>query len=265
MKIGHVLMVKDENDIIYYHLNYYKNLGFKDFYILDNGSTDGTYQLIEKFISENPQFRIHLEVDLEVTYNQHQRVNKLINLAYNEGCNWVLPVDTDELLINNQNFTNFNIYEFLNNIPEGDFIKLKWWYYRPTDNDDETEVNPFVKINHRDAEQQSSQTKILVKWKPGMYVVQGNHLLVDEHQYKEITELSYTISYAHFWQRSLQQMIKKTTNLGEAHRNIDTNRNEYMFYQSYLTEGQNLIINHFNHYKNELLQEYSQFPKESFL
>jgi glycosyltransferase involved in cell wall biosynthesis len=265
MKIAYVSMIKDENDIIYYQLNYYKNIGFRDFYIMDNGSTDGTVELVQKFISENPTLNVHLEFDSTIVYHQYMRMNKLANLAFNQGCNWILPVDADELLFHNEKFTDFNIYDFLNNAPDGDYIKFYWWYYRPTEHDDENEINPFLKINHRDAKQQSSEKKVLVRWKPGMEVCQGNHMLHSEYQYKEINELSYKISYAHFWQRSLQQLIKKTVNLGKAYKDIDMSRFEYTFYQSYVNEGEQPIINHFNHYKNEFPQEKFPFPKEVFL
>ena len=266
MKIAYVTMVKDENDIIYYQLNYYKNIGFKDFYIMDNGSTDGTLELIKQFISENPNLKIHLEIDPTVDYWQYIRMNKLSNLAHSEGCDWILPVDADELLFHNESFTDFNIYDFLNNIDDGDYIKFHWWYYRPTDNDDENEKNTFLRINHRDNQQQSSQTKVLVKWKSGMEICQGNHNLHNEAQYKEINNLSYKISYAHFWKRSKEQIRKKIINLGEGYRNLQyLNTGHFDIYQMYLGAGDSYLESVLNQYKYEFPQQKFPFPNKCFL
>ncbi len=265
MKIAYVTMVKDENDIIYHQLNYYKNIGFKDFYIIDNGSTDGTLELINKFISENSQLNFYLEIDKTIDYWQYTRINKLANLAYKNGCDWIMPVDADELLFNNETFTNFNIYDFLNNNVNGDYIKFHWWYYRPTNNDNENENNIFLKINHRDAKQQSSQTKIIVKWKEGMEICQGNHNLHSENNYKQIDELSYKISYAHFWKRSKEQIKNKIINLGEGYRNLrHLNTGHFEIYEMYLNAGEHYLDTVLNEYKNELPVEKFPFPKEIF-
>lgn len=267
MKIAYITMVKDECDLIYYQLNYYRNIGFKDFYIIDNGSTDGTLELIQKFISENPQIKVYLEIDNNVDYWQYVRINKLANLAYNEGCNWILPVDADELLFHNEKFTNFSVYDFLNDVSEGDYIEFQWWYYRPTDNDDINEKNPFLRINHRDKIQQCAFKKIFVKWNPSMIVSQGNHCLHNQESYRKIENLSYKISFAHFWRRSLEQERKKMINLGEGYRNLvnvfDTGH--FALYERYLKEGDEYLKGILNHYKNEFEVEKFEFKKENFI
>ena len=267
MKIAYITMIKDECDLIYYQLNYYKNIGFKDFYIIDNGSTDGTLDLVSKFISENPQIKVYLEIDNNVDYWQYVRINKLANLAYNEGCDWILPVDADELLFHNETFTNFNIYDFLNNVTEGDYIKFQWWYYRPTDNDDANEKNPFLRINHRDKIQQCAFTKVFLKWNPRMIISQGNHCLHDENIFKRIDELSNKIYFAHFWRRSLEQERKKMINLGEGYRNLVNtfNSGHFALYERYLKEGDNYLKEILNYYKNEFEVEKFEFKKENFI
>ena len=267
MKIAYVTMVKDECDIIYYQLNYYKNIGFKDFYIIDNNSTDGTLDLIKRFISENPQLKTYLEVDTTIDYWQYIRINKLANMAHNDGCDWILPVDADELLFHNENFTNFNIYDFLNNNIDGDYIKFHWWYYRPNDSDDSNEINPFIRIHRRDKIQQSSQTKILVRWKNGMQISQGNHVLHSEENYKQISELSFKISYAHFWKRSLEQEKKKMINLGEGYKNLYHNfdTGHFGMYQLYLQNGENYLRELIEYYKKENITESFPFKKENFI
>jgi cellulose synthase/poly-beta-1,6-N-acetylglucosamine synthase-like glycosyltransferase len=102
MRIAYVTTIKDESDIILDHLNYYRILGVKDFYIIENNSNDNTLELVEQFKNENPRINVYIEVDKELGYYQWQRINKLANLAYEHGCDYIMPVDADEFLFKDQ-------------------------------------------------------------------------------------------------------------------------------------------------------------------
>ena len=103
-------MVKDESDIIEYQIAYYYNIGIRDFYIIDNNSTDGTYEILCD-IGKRIKGNFVLISDKDVAYWQYQRINRLCQLAIQDGCTHVLPVDADELLFQEGN-ENFNIYEY---------------------------------------------------------------------------------------------------------------------------------------------------------
>lgn len=255
--IAYVTMVKDEEDVIYHHLNYYKNLGVCNFYITDNGSTDSTVDLIYRFGNENPNIKIVLIKDNDLAYWQYKRINRMANMAYENGCKWILPVDVDELLISNSHFHSFDMLKFRFEDWDGDYFKLKWWYYRPYAVYESCSGNPFLEICLRDFPQQSALSKVIVKWKPGMEICQGNHMLHNESSYKEITELSNKFSYAHFNSRSIKHLRKKIQNLGKAYEAIKSeffHKESLERYQAFKAFGDQYLI--------ECLRDYIKYPRE---
>jgi hypothetical protein len=263
MRIAYVSMVKDEADIIRYQLAYYYKIGIRDFYIIDNGSTDGTYEILCD-IGNKIRANFVLISDKELAYWQYQRINRLCALAIQDGCTHVLPVDADELLFQEGN-EKFNIYDLLTQNMDVDVMKFEWWYYRTDDSDDKDEVNPFLRIVHRDSPQQSTQTKVIVKYKQPMEICQGNHKLHDETNLniKHIDGLYY----AHFSKRSVEHLRKKVVNLGKAYEVIKDSfyhESSIMDYAQYLERGDDFLKEDLHKCNNQYLKEYKPFKQELF-
>ncbi len=86
--------LRNENERLPYFLEYYRKLGVEQFFIVDNGSTDGSHE----YLKSQP------DVSLWYTQASYKRarfgvlwINGLLN-AFGHG-HWCLVVDVDELLV----------------------------------------------------------------------------------------------------------------------------------------------------------------------
>lgn len=264
--VAYVSMVKDEADIMAYQLRYYYKIGVRYFFIIDNGSTDGTVDIIKDFHDEvKDQAEVNLMIDDDVAYWQYIRINRLANIARMKGHKYILPVDADELLFQEGN-PDFNINDYIAKTQPWDILKFNWWYFRATKGDNSSEVNPFIRMNHRDDPQQSSHTKIITRHKQAMEICQGNHKLHDEFGYKifEPTDLFY----AHFKYRSPEQFRKKIVNLGQAYEVIKDqfyHEDSILSYANYKKDGMKYVEEEFWKRSNEVKSVKAEiFTKEMF-
>lgn len=263
MRIAYISMVKDELDVIEYNIAYYYNIGFRDFYIIDNGSTDGTYEKLCE-IGNKIKANFVLISDKELAYWQYQRINRLARMAIQDGCTHVLPVDADELLFQEGN-DNFNIYDYLSKNNDWDVLKFEWWYYRTDKDDDTEEKNPFLRMVHRDYPQQSTQTKVIVRYQNSMEICQGNHKLHDEE--KVLIRTASDLYYAHFSKRSVEHLRKKVINLGKAYEVIKQqfyHESSITDYQKYLERGDDFLKDEMYRFNNQYFKEHKPLKKEMF-
>jgi glycosyltransferase involved in cell wall biosynthesis len=94
MLVAGITMVRNEKDVIEFCIEHHLAQGLDYIYICDNGSIDGTYEyLLEK--SQNDS-RVVLIRELG-DFHQQAIINSLSNMAYQNGCEWVVPFDADEL------------------------------------------------------------------------------------------------------------------------------------------------------------------------
>ncbi|NPA11419.1 MAG: glycosyltransferase family 2 protein [Epsilonproteobacteria bacterium] len=87
------ILVKNEADIIEKNIRYHVGKGVDSFVVMDNDSTDGTRDILEKLKKE---FEITI-IDEKGTYNQAKWMTKLTHIArkkYNPT--WLIPNDADE-------------------------------------------------------------------------------------------------------------------------------------------------------------------------
>lgn len=93
IKLCMAMQVKDEVDIVETNIRYHAKKGCEAFYIVDNGSKDGTSELIDDLKSE---FNITLKVDPTPDHNQSENMTMLTHLARRDGYDWVIENDADE-------------------------------------------------------------------------------------------------------------------------------------------------------------------------
>lgn len=103
-RAGLLMMVKDEDDIIYQNLTHHYRIGFRSFCILDNASTDRTQALIRRFEAEHPDALVMLVHDPVVGYYQSEKMDifqhAFTRYAALSGCvpEWLFFVDADEFI-----------------------------------------------------------------------------------------------------------------------------------------------------------------------
>ena len=88
-----ISMVKNEADIIESFVRHVFEQGMDRLLVADNGSTDGTYEILQQLSKEFP---IVLGRDNEFGYYQAHKMSRLALLARRAGAAWVVPMDADE-------------------------------------------------------------------------------------------------------------------------------------------------------------------------
>jgi glycosyltransferase involved in cell wall biosynthesis len=88
-----LMMVRNEADILRVNLLHHLTLGIDQFLIIDNGSTDGTPEILEE-LSRDTQ-RVHWTRDMG-PFQESRFRSALSREAYHRGADWVLPTDADE-------------------------------------------------------------------------------------------------------------------------------------------------------------------------
>ena len=89
-----VTMVRNEIDVLPLVLDHLEAQAVDHVLVADNGSTDGTLELLEGRAADG---RLHLARDTEPAFYQAAKVTRLARAARRAGAEWVVPFDADEL------------------------------------------------------------------------------------------------------------------------------------------------------------------------
>jgi Methyltransferase domain/Glycosyl transferase family 2 len=96
VKVVGVLLVRNEVDVIEANLRHHFASVLDEAVVIDNGSTDGTLELVDDLGSELP---IHLSSEPGLIY-QSDRVTRAARYASSSlRADWVLPIDADEFWV----------------------------------------------------------------------------------------------------------------------------------------------------------------------
>lgn len=89
------LLVKDEEEVLEQNILFHKKMGVDGFIITDNGSTDGTGFIIEKYKEKGWVYESIYNPDRG--YRQDEFVNKMIMIAKEKyNADWIINADADE-------------------------------------------------------------------------------------------------------------------------------------------------------------------------
>lgn len=89
-----ITMVRNEIDVLPMVLDHLERQGVDHVLVADNGSTDGTLELLEDRAADG---RLLLAHDTEPAFYQAAKVTRLAQAARRAGAGWVVPFDADEL------------------------------------------------------------------------------------------------------------------------------------------------------------------------
>jgi glycosyltransferase involved in cell wall biosynthesis len=207
MNVIAVACVRDESDIIEAFVRH--NLAqVTRLIVLDNGSGDGTLEILNSLKEEG----LHLDIHHDPSPGKYlsQRMTRLMR-EYAIGrhdADWVLPLDADELVSIRENGS------LVPDAADADKpLELPWRSYLPDSGDDPTELNPVVRIRRRIAEETNPLVKVFVPAHLGRradaVLLQGNHeLSVDGRPCNSVRH--HGACLAHFPVRSRGQFVAKT-------------------------------------------------------
>ena len=215
MQIWAVSMVKDEADIVLSMLSQLVNEGVDGFVIADNGSTDGTRELIHSFISPVP---LIIKDDTEVAYYQSKKMTNLAKIAHDNGASWILPVDADEIWYNKGD----RITDYIREHDSWLFKHGVWSlsvnlynHFRTGLDLDNGDVVLSMPYRQKDP---APLTKVACRYKDDMVIQMGNHSVTYSDKYDQYGS---PIEIRHFPYRSPEQMIRKSLNGGKAYAASD--------------------------------------------
>lgn len=200
-------MVKDEVDIIVDWINYHGNIfGFENIFIIDNYSTDGTY---EKICSLE-----HLKINI-LREKDYSKKGIFMTDLIKKHCNdddIAYPIDSDEFIVYYEDTPNSSVQcdkivitNYINNLPDHVLYKAEYLiprieidggYKRAT-----VETKTATKIYFNNFAKSFLKKKHL----KGTTVDHGNHMLSENHFMTKLW-------LVHYHARNTEQLKKKTLN-----------------------------------------------------
>ena len=200
-----ITKVKNEADIIESFIRYHSYI-FDKIVVIDNGSIDGTYEILKALKKENLPIEIVNEgaSDFDAFRLANQYTKKYIQAI---NADFVTFMDADEFLIADHNENPRNIIERLD---EDRIYYLHWKTYLYNNEKNEKEYMPSNFFTYRD-ETLEEFTKIIV---PGrlleqkqIIVTEGNHDVICDEKIE--SEFIKKLKFAHFPVRSSLQYKKQ--------------------------------------------------------
>lgn len=204
-KIVSLTKIKNESDIVEAFVRYHVNI-FDEMYFVENGSFDGTYEILCALKKEGLPITIFDESgsEFEVERFANEYLYKAAELS---KADWIVPIDTDEFLsTKNRN----NPRSYLMEQDTGAVLSIHWRTYIYKD---VNEQEPFLpdQFHCYRLEEYESTKKIIV---PAMalknkdfYLLAGYHSWWSSSGYREISDDNLIL--AHYPVRSILQIKKQ--------------------------------------------------------
>lgn len=142
MKAGAIAVVKNEADIIESFVRH--NLDHVDrLFVVDNGSTDGTVDILEALVAEGLALTLTHEPGSD---HPQSRVIAEVLVTLEQDLDWVFLLDADELI---EPVGSAPLAQTLATLDPRYCHTARWEFFVPTAADDPTEVDPVRRIRRR--------------------------------------------------------------------------------------------------------------------
>jgi len=204
MKVNIFTMVKNEEDIIEYWINYHGSIfGYRNLYIIDNYSDDGTYEKLLKYK------KIGVNIRREKNYTQKGRlIGELIKKR--DDYDIAIPLDIDEFISHydktNRSLNPGHTMTYIeNHLPIGDNVIFKCNYVQSVITEDNKDgyANALLESPYGRYDDYGKQAKTFFnvkKWTGELD--HGNHYYCDDYILTDLV-------LVHYHCRNIDQMIKK--------------------------------------------------------
>lgn len=208
MNLWAVMLVRDEADVIEHTLRHVIAEGVAGVIVTDNDSTDETRNILLQVADDAPVPVVVLDDDQP--HYQSDKTTRMARLAYEEGAEWVWPVDADEIGFHDSGARLVDAID-----PDrGDVIGFDLYTYLSTLLDDPDEENPFRRMVYRNLQPQPL-AKIIARAEVGLVIADGNHAArYATRGHDESTQRGFTVAHCPY--RSVEQFIRKGVNGGRA-------------------------------------------------
>jgi hypothetical protein len=191
--VAGVSLVKNEVDIIGHTIEHLLSEGVEPIVVADNGSTDGTYELLVELARSRP---LTIVRDTLAAFHQGTKVTRLARYAWMTGATWVLPFDADELWYSRHG----RVREVLLNSNCSVALAEQWEHY-PRGGEEATS-NPFVGLPFR-RESACPIGKVAFRAHPFAFVEEGGHWVRRPGPAEQLLEVR------HLLVRSVDHAVRK--------------------------------------------------------
>jgi len=191
------MLVKDEADVIGHTIAWLKTQ-VDHIIVMDNLSTDGTREIIE-------ESGVQLLDDHEVAYYQSAKTTKMARMALEQGHQWVLPCDADEIWHTGD--IKVPIRDWVAGVTDCQVIRANLFHHWPSIFDRPETENPIERICWR-SRVPGSLPKVMARTAGDLVIDAGNHGA------KYLTEvvIASGLNIRHFSWRTEQQYLTKIRN-----------------------------------------------------
>lgn len=204
MKIKVLTMVKNEEDIVEYWINYHGTIfGYRNLYIIDNYSDDGTYEKILKYK------KVGVKISRHGDYTKKgQLMTEMIK--QDNSYDIAIPLDIDEFIVHfdktnnilNPSHTKFYIEEYLD-IQNNNIFKCNYVQTTINTNDNFGFTNAMLESQYGKYEDYKDQAKTFFKIKGwDGELDHGNHYNTKDYLLTDLV-------LVHYHCRNIDQMKKK--------------------------------------------------------
>jgi hypothetical protein len=195
-------MVKDEEDVVKEWIEYHgKLVGFENLYIIDNYSSDNTYNICNEYCSRG--------VHLEKKQNYKEKGNYMTEYKNNIDSDIFIPIDIDEFICyydkENKIISPEKTLEYLKELYNTNYGILKMNYLFPIRTNNNKDLSKFTHATYEDYKE-FAKTFIIKKNAPSHLIFDhGNHYTHGKHFVSDLVLIHYT-------HRSHEQYIIKCIN-----------------------------------------------------
>lgn len=194
--IAMLMLVRDEIDIIEQNINFHLSFGIENFVVTDNGSVDGTRDILSDFERRLGKSMTIID-DAEPGFQQSERVNRMIRVAKQRfRSRWIISSDADEFWypVNGRYATELD--------GKKNILNCFWHNFLPRPN---TPWQGFTDVGEMPGYHgRMSKAFCLARGLRGMYI--GNH---DPRSIPHIASRSENIRVYHYPVRSYEQFERK--------------------------------------------------------
>ena len=216
MRLAMTLLVRNEADIVEAQLAFHLNAGVDVVVATDNGSDDGTLEILERYERAG---HLHLLREVSEGMRQSEWVTRMARLAATElEADWVINSDADEFWWPRGG----TLKDVLVAVPERfGIVRGAWRHFVPRPDDERSFAERMTVRLSAPASPGDKATiyhahqKVAHRAEPDVVVAEGNH---DATAGCGLLPLRgwYPIEVLHFSFRSLAQFVAKTTRAYEA-------------------------------------------------
>ena len=204
-KVFVVMMVKNEEDIIGYNIEWLQTQDIDHIFIANNMSTDNTENILKELSEKYKNITIYN--DNQFAYEQSSKMNRWINQCYEMGADIIIPIDADEIW--HSKIHEKTLGQVLKENGDSDCVfEAIAVDFIPTENDTKSN-NPFESMIYVKENSDSFQSVAFTKHL-GAIITMGNHS-IDNHPGNS-NIIKNLIGIKHYQYRNFEQFVKKMRN-----------------------------------------------------